>query len=85
MYSGSFGGAVGVVASSWAGGKYSNAVAKLQAVSGIGDASFGRSLSLAFLAATSKGFKTSRATLMTTSNLDASSALGSEYKNILSS
>ncbi|KAG7141065.1 hypothetical protein HYQ46_007890 [Verticillium longisporum] len=70
----------------------SNAVAKLAlvtAVSGMGlssAASMGLSvISWSALCAVPKGLTTSRATLMTVSNLAASSADGSRYRKTLSS
>ncbi len=88
MYSGSLNdwafGVVGVSPAS--SGKYSYAVAKLAAVaavSGIGESSAGFSLISGVcwgLEAVLKGFKTSRATLITTSKRAASSAVGSRYR-----
>jgi hypothetical protein len=90
MYSGSLNdcalGVVGVSASS--SGGYSNAVAKLapvRAVSGIGESSLGFSFSSdCALPYASKGLRTSRATLITKSNREASSADGSRYRKTLS-
>lgn len=91
MYSGSFHetalGVVGVSEPASRGG-YSNAVEKLSfviAVSGIGDWTTGSEADEIWLVAeAAKGLWTSRATLITTSNLEASSAVGSRYRYTLS-
>lgn len=70
-------------------GKYSKAVAKLAsviAVLGTGLKSEPTGLTILRLAGSiSNGLRTSLATLMTTSNREASSAVGSRYKYTLSS